>query len=277
MKRRDLEDVIKSVPASDGAGVSLKRILDQRMDPFLMLDEIKAGNEQVLGNGFPSHPHRGIETISCMLVGGFRHEDHMGNRREVKSGGMQWMTAGRGVIHSEMPLPEQGRLHGFQLWLNLPAKKKMTPPSYLDVQPEDILVAPLPGGQCRVLAGSIVIDGSEYKGAVERGITSPLVLDIQLDQPGQLALPVPLQKLMVYVYQGSLTIAGEKPGTVAECSLGILGDGEELSVTNNRKTGFLLLGGAPLNEPVVQHGPFVMNSREEIDQAIKDYREGTLI
>ncbi|MGI9274407.1 MAG: pirin family protein [Endozoicomonas sp.] len=282
MKRRGIQEVLEAVPASDGAGVRLKRVMAlqarELMDPFLMLDEIRADSEDELGAGFPPHPHRGIETISCMLKGGFRHEDHMGNRREVNNGGMQWMTAGRGVIHSEMPLPEQGTLHGFQIWLNLPADRKMVAPDYHDVRAEEIPEVSFDGGRGRILAGQLQLDGTEYLGAVQRDVTDPLVLDINMNGNGRLLLPVNAEKLMVYVYRGQVSIECDgSSGTLQESALGILSDTGDLEITAAADSGFLVLGGTPLNESVVQHGPFVMNTREEIDQAISDYREGRLV
>ena len=294
---RTVAQLVKAVPASDGAGVKLKRIMSQPphrlMDPFLMLDELKADSEESLGGGFPPHPHRGIETISCMLLGGFRHEDHMGNRREVGNGGMQWMKSGRGVIHSEMPLPENNRLHGFQIWLNMPRHNKMDAPEYLGINGNDIPEWPLEHGtshgecdgksygksygKCRVLVGSLE-DGSKHiKAPVVRDKTRALILDVQVKMNGRINLPVAVSKSMIYVYQGAVNVVGHDSVTTVEAStLAVLSESGDLEITANEDSGFILLGGEPLNEPVVQSGPFVMNSEDEIEQAFQAYQAGVL-
>ncbi|MCW7551530.1 pirin family protein [Endozoicomonas gorgoniicola] len=273
---------VDAVPASDGAGVQLKRIMSQPphqlMDPFLMLDELKADHKEALGGGFPPHPHRGIETISCMLVGGFRHEDHMGNRREVGNGGIQWMKSGRGVIHSEMPLPEQDRLHGFQVWLNMPRRAKMDDPQYLDIDREAIPEWPLPEGKCRVLVGSLKNNDIQVQAPVVRQETQALMLDVQMEAGDRVVLPVTLSKAMIYVYQGVVNVAGsDSVISVGQSTLAVLSESGDLELTASEQSGFLVLAGEPLNEPVVQSGPFVMNTREEIEQAFQEYRAGELI
>ncbi|AMO57294.1 hypothetical protein GZ77_16130 [Endozoicomonas montiporae] len=279
---RSVIHCIDAVPASDGAGVQLKRIMSQPphrlMDPFLMLDELKADDNESLGGGFPPHPHRGIETISCMLVGGFRHEDHMGNRREVGNGGMQWMNSGRGVIHSEMPLPEQDRLHGFQVWLNIPRQAKMSDPQYLDVNRADIPEWILPDGKCRVLVGALHNEETQIQAPVVREGTQALMLDVNINTNGRLVLPVTTSKVMIYVYHGSVNVVGnESVIPVNQSSLAVLSESGDLELTASEESGFIVLAGEPLNEPVVQSGPFVMNSDEEIEQAFVDYREGRLV
>ena len=273
---------IDAVPASDGAGVQLKRIMSQPphqlMDPFLMLDELKADHKEALGGGFPPHPHRGIETISCMLVGGFRHEDHMGNRREVGNGGIQWMKSGRGVIHSEMPLPEQDRLHGFQIWLNMPRRAKMDDPQYLDIDRDAIPEWPLPEGKCRVLVGSLKNNDIQVQAPVVRQETQALMLDVQMEAGDRVVLPVTLSKAMIYVYQGLVNVAGsDSVISVGQSTLAVLSESGDLELTASEQSGFLVLAGEPLNEPVVQSGPFVMNTREEIEQAFQAYRAGELV
>ena len=273
---------IDAVPASDGAGVQLKRIMSQPphqlMDPFLMLDELKADHKDALGEGFPPHPHRGIETISCMLVGGFRHEDHMGNRREVGNGGMQWMKSGRGVIHSEMPLPEQDRLHGFQVWLNMPRRAKMDDPQYLDIDRDAIPEWPLPEGKCRVLLGSLKNNDIQVQAPVVRQQTQALMLDVQMEAGDRVVLPVTLSKAMIYVYQGLVNVAGsDSVISVGQSTLAVLSKSGDLELTASEQSGFMVLAGEPLNEPVVQSGPFVMNTHEEIEQAFQEYRAGELI
>ena len=278
---RNVMHRIDAVPASDGAGVQLQRIMSQPphrlMDPFLMLDELKAEDEEALGGGFPPHPHRGVETISCMLVGGFRHEDHMGNRREVGNGGMQWMKSGRGVIHSEMPLPEQGRLHGFQIWLNMPRDTKMDNPEYRDVDRNGIPEFLLPDGKCRVLLGSIQGDETLVKAPVVREHTQALMLDVHIKANGRVVLSINSSKVMIYVYQGAVNVVGNESVTsVDQSSLAVMSESGNLVMTASDHSGLLVLAGEPLNEPVVQSGPFVMNTQNEIEQAFADYREGRL-
>src|SRR4051812_27176482 len=185
MTTRELQKVVPSIPASDGAGVKLRRSLGSgqalRHDPFLMLDEFFSENPGDYLAGFPSHPHRGFETVTYLLDGHMLHEDHLGNRGDLKSGGVQWMNAGRGIIHSEMPQQVEGRMRGFQLWLNLPAKDKMKPASYRDIEPNEIPVVALPGGgQVKVIAGTLDVDGAKTPGAIQRPVTDPLYLDVQL-------------------------------------------------------------------------------------------------
>ncbi len=227
MTKRTVQRVIRSAPASDGAGVRLRRSLGQsqgaRLDPFLMLDEFSSENPDDYVAGFPDHPHRGFETVTYILDGHMLHQDHLGNRGDLKSGGVQWMTAGRGIIHSEMPQQDRGRMRGFQLWINLPAREKMKPAGYRDLQASDIPEVSLPGGGLvRVIAGQL----------------------------------------------------GETVGPIAGALLSTDGDLE--AVAGKEGARFLLLAGKPLNEPVVQYGPFVMTTREEIEQAIRDYQNGTL-
>lgn len=285
MKPRYIERIIRGMPTSDGAGVRLTRSLGQtpfaRLDPFLMLDEFASDNPDDYIAGFPPHPHRGFETVTYMLDGHMLHEDHLGNRGHLKSGGVQWMTAAHGIIHSEMPQQEAGRMHGFQLWVNLPAQEKMKAPSYRDIQAEDIPTVDFDGGTVRVIAGTLELAGKQTAGAVSGISTQPLYFDVRLNADGAFTHAIPAEhNALVYSYVGSLaadTDQGTGFSNLAQGNLGILSAGD--SVTLRAKDGparFLLLAGKPLNEPVVQYGPFVMNSREEIEQAIQDYQAGTL-
>lgn len=274
---RTLVHVIPSVPTSDGAGVRLRRSLGQRerLDPFLMLDEFSSDNPDDYIAGFPPHPHRGFETVTYMLAGHMRHEDHMGNVGELKAGGVQWMTAGRGVIHSEMPQQEQGLLHGFQLWINLPAAEKMKPAAYCDLAPERMPVADLPGGgRVKVIAGSVSTAAGQWAGPIQGLSTEPLYIDVWLPAGGQFeqALP-PGHCAFVYPYEGDIAI-GDKP--LAAHQAGILSMEGAVTITVPSAARFLLLAAKPIGEPVVQYGPFVMNTREEIEQALQDYRDGRL-
>lgn len=285
MSVRHINRVVKGVPTSDGAGVRLKRSLGQsplaRLDPFLMLDEFNTERTDDYIAGFPPHPHRGFETVTYMLDGCMLHEDHLGNRGLLAPGDVQWMTAGRGIIHSEMPQQEAGRMHGFQLWINLPAKEKMKEPSYRDIQAVDIPQLAFAGGTVRVIAGALEYMGRRTEGAVTGISTQPVYFDIRLDAGGTFEAPIPAgHNAFIYVYAGSVSTAGMAAGATDALSAGnagLLSDGDEVRITAvNGPARFLLLAAKPLHEPVVQYGPFVMNSQAEIEQAVRDYREGTL-
>lgn len=284
MIQRALAQTIRSIATSDGAGVKLRRSIGAapgiRLDPFLMLDEFGTDRPEDYIAGFPPHPHRGFETVTYMLDGHMRHEDHMGNVGELTEGGVQWMTAGRGVIHSEMPQQEEGRMRGFQLWINLPAAEKMKPASYRDIPAKDIPVASIDGGQVKVIAGTLVTANGEVAGPIQGLTTAPVFYDVQLAAGKTFATALPAtHSAFVYSYEGSVQI-GEKSAqsTLAAQSAGVLSAGDRVRVTAGAGPArFIVLAGKPLHEPVVQHGPFVMNSRAEIEQAIQDYQNGTLV
>jgi quercetin 2,3-dioxygenase len=277
---RTLAQVIESIPTADGAGVKLRRSLGSQrgvhVDPFLMLDE------------FPAHPHRGFETVTYMLDGHMRHEDHLGNRGDLGPGDVQWMTAARGIIHSEMPQQSEGRMRGFQLWLNLPAKEKMKPAAYRDVPARDIPVVKLAGGgEVKVIAGALHLDGAATAGPVNGPIngrgaqlsTDPMYLDVRLPAGAVFTAPIRAgYNAFLYLYEGSAVIGAEGVARpLPHRAAGVLSDGDELRVRADASgVQFLLLAARPLREPVVQYGPFVMNTREEIEQAVADYRSGRL-
>jgi quercetin 2,3-dioxygenase len=279
---RTLQRLIPSIPASDGAGVKLRRSVGksplERIDPFLMLDEFFSDNPDDYLAGFPDHPHRGFETVTYMLEGHMLHQDHLGNRGDLKSGDVQWMTAGRGIIHSEMPQQAQGRMRGFQLWINLPAREKMKPAGYRDIPASAIPVAELPGGgRAKVIAGTLSADARPVPGPVQGLATDPLYLDVALPAGAALSHPVNADySAFVYVYEGVLNI-GPAPGRrpLRQQSAGVLSPGERIEVVAGEDdVRFLLLAGKPLREPIAQYGPFVMNTSEEIGQAISDYQSG---
>ncbi|MGI9278514.1 MAG: pirin family protein [Endozoicomonas sp.] len=278
---RRLLDVIPARPASDGAGVKLKRVMGsgqhKLMDPFLMLDEIKADGSGDLGSGFPAHPHRGIETVSYMKKGGFRHEDHLGNQRSIKSGGVQWMKSGKGIVHSEMPILENDQLHGFQIWLNMPAAQKMSDPEYLEISKNNFPALSGEGWLARLLLGGVEIDGRQYSAPLQRSATEPLLLDVSLSEGSTMKLPVSDIKLMAYVYEGQVKPQGETDQIISESELAVFSEGGELVLRAEKQAGLLILAGHPLNEPVVQYGPFVMNSREEVMQAVQEYQSGEFL
>lgn len=282
MTTRSLQTVIESVAASDGAGVKLRRSLgsrrDLRFDPFLMLDEFFSDNPDDYLAGFPSHPHRGFETVTYMLDGHMRHEDSFGNRGDLGPGDVQWMTAAHGIIHSEMPQQSEGRMRGFQLWINLPAKEKMKPAAYRDIPAEEIPTVILDdSAQVRVIAGELEIEGKGVRGPIHGLSTEPVYLDIQLAAGARVNLPVPERlAAFVYVYEGAAGI-GDEAALLPHRAAGLLTSGDRAVIqAADEGARMLLLAGRPIGEPVVQYGPFVMNTREEIEQAIADYQSGRL-
>ncbi len=281
-RSRQVERIVNGQPTSDGDGVKLTRVLTQplqkRLDPFLMLDAFGSDAASDYIGGFPSHPHRGFETVTIMLEGRMRHQDSVGNVGLLEPGSVQWMTAGRGIIHSEMPEQREGRMAGFQLWVNLAAKDKMTAPAYRDVPPADVPVATLDGGvRVRVIAGEML----GVVGAVSRPTTEPIVLDITLPagQSFDAALPGG-HNAFVYVYGGgTVTVGDGATARVGSERMAILGndaaaDGVRLVAESDARV--LLVAGAPLNEPIAQHGPFVMNTTAELHQAVADFQRGVL-
>ncbi|WP_151636444.1 pirin family protein [Noviherbaspirillum aerium] len=279
---RSLQRVIAGMPTSDGAGVKLRRTLGQgqstRLDPFLMLDEFSSENPGDYIAGFPPHPHRGFETVTYMLDGHMRHEDHLGNVGELMSGGVQWMTAGRGIIHSEMPQQEEGRMRGFQLWINLPAKEKMKPAGYRDIPASEIPTAQLPeGGSVKVIAGTLVQNGHSVAGPIQGLSTEPLYFDVHLPEGARFVHAVDAQhNVFLYTYEGAVQIGADGAQRLLKPqSAGILSPGEQIEVVAEPGGArFLLLAGRPLREPVTQYGPFVMNTMEEVEQAIRDFQQG---
>ena len=282
MTIRTVHRIIKSMPASDGAGVKLRRSLGQsphaRLDPFLMLDEFSSDNADDYIAGFPAHPHRGFETVTYILDGHMLHEDHLGNKGNLKSGGVQWMTAGRGIIHSEMPQQDRGRMRGFQLWINLPGKEKMKPASYRDIPPEQIPQVALPNGShVKVIAGVLEAEGVRTVGPVQGVTTDPVYFDVRLPAHAELSLPLASDhNAFVYPYEGELNIGpAERAAPLRTRDAGVLSRGDRFrAVAGDAGARFLLLAAKPIGEPIVQYGPFVMNTREEIEQALQDFQSG---
>lgn len=275
---RTVKQIIKGMPATDGAGVELTRVIGQpalnMLDPFLLLDAFRSDNPEDYIAGFPPHPHRGFETVTYLLEGRMRHKDNAGHEGVIESGGIQWMTAGKGIEHSEMPEQENGLLEGFQLWVNLPAENKMDTPTYqefsqdkipLEHRDNDVLV--------RVITG-ITSQGTE--GPVTQSLTEPLYLDVQLPAGQQFIENIPSShNAFVYVINGPVSVADENDRPLNRDELAVLTQGNQVVVTAaDRDSRFLLVAGKPLNEPVARGGPFVMNTREEIEQAFADYRAG---
>jgi redox-sensitive bicupin YhaK (pirin superfamily) len=271
---REVERLVTGMATSDGAGVKLTRVLTQplqrRLDPFLMLDAFGTDDPRDYIGGFPDHPHRGFETVTYMIAGRMRHRDSAGHEGLLQNGGVQWMTAGRGVVHSELPEQEDGRMEGFQLWLNLPARDKMSAPWYCDIQSDTIPELRTPEGvTARVIAGT----SHGVAGAVQREATQPLYLDLHFDAGSRFAQVLPAgHNAFVYVYRGELQVGGTAVPAQRMALLANRGDGVVLHADAPARA--LLIAGAPLNEPIAQHGPFVMNTQEEIFQAVKDFQAG---
>jgi len=280
---RRLQAVIESVAASDGAGVKLRRSLgsrpNQRFDPFLMLDEFFSDDPNDYLAGFPDHPHRGFETVTYMLEGRMRHEDVLGNRGDLGPGDVQWMTAGRGIIHSEMPQQSEGRMRGFQLWINLPAREKMKPAAWRDVPRREMpTVALTGGGELCVIAGRFAQDGVATAGPIGGLSTDPQYYDLRLPSGAVATIPTPpSHNAFLYVYEGAAAV-GDDARPLPFRAAGLLTPGTSVRIAaGGQGVKLLFLAGKPIGEPVVQYGPFVMNSVAEIEQAIMDFQAGRLV
>ena len=275
MSPRELKRVIRSLPTSDGAGVKLRRSLGPthtlRHDPFLMLDEFYSDDPNDYLAGFPAHPHRGFETVTYMLDGHMQHKDNHGNTGDLGPGDVQWMSAASGIIHSEMPQQSEGRMRGFQLWLNLPAREKMRPAAYRDIPAKEIPTVKKEAAEVKIIAGKL--DGTA--GPISGGSTDPYYFDVHLQAGAVFEAAVPAgHNAFIYVYDGEARI-GEQGKPLPNRAAGLLSDGSAVKIAaGGGGARALVLAGKPLREPVVQYGPFVMNSREEIEQAVADYQSG---
>jgi quercetin 2,3-dioxygenase len=271
---RQVTKVVRGQRSSDGAGVRLSRVIGGHalpdLDPFLLFDEFRSDDASDYLGGFPDHPHRGFETVTYMLAGRMRHGDNKGNSGLLVPGSVQWMTAGRGIVHSEMPEQENGLMWGFQLWVNLPAKDKMTAPRYQDIAPERIPEVDAGGGvRVRVIAGRF----GDAQGPVSAVATDPIYLDVALPPGAKFDVPLPEgHNAFAFVFEGAATIAGEQVG---RGELAVLGRGEKVELeAGTEGARLVVIAGRPLNEPVAKYGPFVMNTTEEIRQAVYDYQSG---
>ncbi len=261
---------LKAIPTQDGAGVKIRRISDfnGRLDPFLLIDELKSEVQEDYVGGFPPHPHRGFETLTYLLKGGLQHEDSRGHRGEVTRGGAQWMRAGRGVIHSEMPLKDGNGLHGFQIWINLPAEKKMSEPAYRDIQSDDIPEMDINGGHARLIAGKWQLNDVQGAGALAVLGDGAGIADLTVNAHADVDITLPEgYRLLAYVYEGEL----KNHAAIGELAV-FVPEQSTINLHAETDTGILLMAGRPLREPIVHHGPFVMNTIEEIEQAINDYQ-----
>jgi redox-sensitive bicupin YhaK (pirin superfamily) len=272
---RAVERVVTGQPTSDGAGVKLTRVLTQplqrRLDPFLMLDAFGTDDPKDYIAGFPNHPHRGFETVTYMIAGRMRHRDNAGHEGLLSNGSVQWMTAGRGIVHSELPEQEDGRMEGFQLWLNLAAKDKMRAPWYRDIASEEIPeLTTAEGARVRVIAGT----SHGVTGAMQREVTEPLYLDIELPAGAAFEQSLPAgHNAFLYVYRGAVAVEGTEVQVQRMAILDNNG-GDGVRIAASAPSRVLLIAGKPLNEPIAQYGPFVMNSNEQIFEAVQDYQNG---
>ena len=277
MKNTEVEKIIQPISASDGAGVKLKRSIGVEpnyFDPFLMLDEFGSENKDDYVAGFPAHPHRGIETVTYMLAGEFEHKDSTGGKGRMTAGDVQWMKTGSGIIHSEMPAMKEGKLHGFQLWINMPAKYKMNKPEYIYIDSKKMSVHKDQEKQIKVIAGKF----EKAEGPVKKHNVDPIYFDVELGEKKNFNFKLPkTHNSFIYLIEGEIKIGKNKHNQIKGSTLILLNRGEELNIYAVNKAKFLLISGKPIGEQIARGGPFVMNTKEEITQAISDYQNGKFV
>jgi len=277
MKNIEVSKIIDPIPASDGAGVKLKRSIGVEpdyFDPFLMLDEFGSENKDDYIGGFPPHPHRGIETVTYMLAGEFEHEDSTGAKGKMSSGDVQWMKTGSGIIHSEMPAMSGGKLHGFQLWVNMPAKLKMSKPDYIYIDADKIQTHKDSEKHVKVIAGKF----KNAEGLVKKHNVEPIYFDVELEKDKKFNFNLPLtHNSFIYLINGEIKIGEKTHNNIKDSTLILLTKGEKLKVSALTNTKFLLISGKPIGEQIARGGPFVMNTKAEILQAVQDYHNGTFV
>ena len=278
MDKTEVEKIIKPVAASDGAGVKLKRSIGTQLidyhDPFLMLDEFGSENKDDYIGGFPPHPHRGIETVTYMLSGEFEHEDSTGAKGRMSSGDVQWMKTGGGIIHSEMPAMTEGKLHGFQLWVNMPAKYKMNKPEYIYIDAEQMEVHKDDDKKIKVIAGKF----ENTEGPVKGHNIEPIYFDVEIEKDKEFIFDLPpAHNSLIYLIDGEIKVGEQSHDQAKNSTLIILSKGKNLKVSSLTKAKFLLISGKPIGEPIARGGPFVMNTKEEILKAVQDYHNGTFV
>ena len=277
MSTIEIKKIVKAIQTSDGAGVKLKRSMAvpqlDFIDPFLMFDEFGSENKDDYIAGFPAHPHRGIETVTYMLTGRFKHEDSTGSKGEMGPGSVQWMTAAGGIIHSEMPIMKEGKLHGFQLWVNMPAKLKMSKPSYQNIEPKDIPEFKDQEKKIKIIAGKF-----EDKTGPAKGIVDPIYLDIELVKEKTFNYTTPSShNVFIYLVYGEIKIGNKIHDKLQNSTLISLTNGNSLKISSIKKSQFLIIAGKPINEPITRGGPFVMNTKQEILKAVQDYHSGNFV
>ena len=278
MKHVVVNKIIEPIPASDGAGVKLKRSIGTHLidyhDPFLMLDEFGSENKDDYIGGFPPHPHRGIETVTYMLSGEFEHEDSTGAKGKMSSGDVQWMKTGGGIIHSEMPAMTEGKLHGFQLWVNMPAKYKMNKPEYIYIDAEQMEVHKDDDKKIKVIAGKF----ENTEGPVKGHNIEPIYFDVEIEKDKEFIFDLPpAHNSLIYLIDGEIKVGEQSHDQAKNSTLIILSKGKNLKVSSLTKAKFLLISGKPIGEPIARGGPFVMNTKEEILKAVQDYHNGTFV
>ena len=278
MDKIEVEKIIEPIAASDGAGVKLKRSIGTQLidyhDPFLMLDEFGSENKDDYIGGFPPHPHRGIETVTYMLSGEFEHEDSTGAKGRMSSGDVQWMKTGGGIIHSEMPAMTEGKLHGFQLWVNMPAKLKMNKPEYIYIDAKEMQIHKDDDKKIKVIAGKF----GKAEGPVKDHNVEPIYFDVELEKNKEFNFDLPsTHNSLIYLIEGEVKVGEQNHDPVKDSTLIILTRGKKLKVSGLTKAKFLLISGKPIGEPIARGGPFVMNTKEEILKAVQDYHNGTFV
>ena len=277
MKNIEVNNIIDPIPASDGAGVKLKRSIGVEpnyFDPFLMLDEFGSENSEDYIAGFPPHPHRGIETVTYMLAGDFEHKDSTGGQGRMTAGDVQWMKTGSGIIHSEMPAMKEGKLHGFQLWINMPASMKMDKPEYHYIDADKMSVHKDDDKQIKVIAGKF----QKAEGPIKKHNVEPVYFDVELKKDKEFNFEIPSShNSFIYLIEGEIKIGEKEHDKVKDSTLILLTRGEKLQVTALTEAKFLLISGKPIGEQIARGGPFVMNTKQEILQAIDDYHNGTFV
>ena len=277
MENTEVEKIIQPISASDGAGVKLKRSIGVEpnyFDPFLMLDEFGSENKDDYVAGFPAHPHRGIETVTYMLAGEFEHKDSTGGKGRMTAGDVQWMKTGSGIIHSEMPAMKEGKLHGFQLWINMPAKYKMNKPEYIYIDSKKMSIHKDEDKQVKVIAGKF----EKAEGPVKKHNVDPIYFDVELGEKKNFNFKLPkTHNSFIYLIEGEIKIGKNKHNQIKGSTLILLNSGEGLNIFAETKAKFLLISGKPIGEQIARGGPFVMNTKEEITQAISDYQSGKFV
>ena len=278
MSTIEIKKIVKAIQTSDGAGVKLKRSMGipelDFIDPFLMFDEFGSENKDDYIAGFPDHPHRGIETVTYMLSGEFRHEDSTGNKGDLGPGSVQWMTAAGGIIHSEMPIMKEGKLHGFQLWVNMPAKLKMSKPSYQNIEPKEIHEFKDQEKKIKIIAGKY----QDKIGPVKGISVDPIYIDVELEKDKIFNFIIPSShNAFVYLVTGEIKIGNKKHEQLKNSNLICLQNGNDLKISAIKKSKFLVIAGKPIGEPIARGGPFVMNTKEEILKAVQDYHSGNFV